>query len=130
MRKVTSEVGPRSSVWALIALPLLGVGLGAVNVAANFDLIPGSYWMAKVVGREWGWLLAGFAAAWGGKTWKSSLARALTLLVPAVATYVALDAAMIAGFSGQPYAAVAEIDWPEGFCRRDIAHLALPDAAS
>ncbi|SMC94576.1 hypothetical protein SAMN06296429_11619 [Janibacter indicus] len=96
MRKVTSEVGPRSSVWALIALPLLGVGLGAVNVAANFDLIPGSYWMAKVVGREWGWLLAGFAAAWAGKTWKSSLARALTLLVPAVATYVALDAAMIA----------------------------------
>ncbi|NOG73684.1 phosphoribosylamine--glycine ligase [Roseicella sp. DB1501] len=43
---------------------------------------------------------------------------------------IAASGATLRAARDAAYAAVAEIDWPEGFCRRDIAHLALPEAAS
>ncbi|GAA8854400.1 hypothetical protein DUHN55_46930 [Helicobacter pylori] len=87
----------RDGSWAGRALlAALGVVLGAVNVAANFGLVPGSFWLAKIVGVEWGWLLAGFAACWGGRTWREAFTRSMTLLLPAVIVYVIADAVMIA----------------------------------
>lgn len=72
---MSHEVG-RGATWLGPALlVVLGVALGAVNVAANFGLVPGSFWLAKVVGLEWGWLVAGFAACWGGRAWRESFTR-------------------------------------------------------
>lgn len=93
---MSHEVG-RDGTWLRSALLVgMGIALGAVNVAANFGLVPGSFWLAKVVGLEWGWLVAGFAACWAGRTWRASFTRALTLLLPAVLVYVIADAGMIA----------------------------------
>ncbi|MCW4600241.1 hypothetical protein ON003_00390 [Janibacter hoylei] len=94
---MSPEVGRGwTSLGSSALLVALGVALGAVNVAANFGLVPGSAWLAKVVGLEWGWLVAGFAAGWAGRTWRASFMRALTLLLPAVLVYVVADAVMIA----------------------------------
>lgn len=89
--------GGRDETWVGLALLVaLGVALGAVNVAANFGLVPGSFWLAKIVGVEWGWLIAGFAACWAGHTWRQAFTRSMTLLLPAVIVYVIADAMMIA----------------------------------
>ena len=93
---MSHEVG-RDGTWVGRALLVaLGVVLGGVNVAANFGLVPGSFWLAKIVGVEWGWLIAGFAACWGGRTWRAAFTRSMTLLLPAVIVYVIADAVMIA----------------------------------
>lgn len=92
-----SHEGGRDETWVGPALlAALGVVLGAVNVAANFGLVPGSLWLAKIVGVEWGWLIAGFAACWAGRTWREAFTRSLSLLLPAVIVYVIADAMMIA----------------------------------
>lgn len=90
------EVGRGGSWVGKALLVASGITLGAVNVAANFGLVPGSFWLAKIVGLEWGWLLAGFAACWAGRTWREAFTRSMTLLLPAVIVYVIADAMMIA----------------------------------
>lgn len=110
---MSHEVG-RGATWLGPALlVVLGVALGAVNVAANFGLVPGSFWLAKVVGLEWGWLVAGFAACWGGRAWRESFTRAMALLCPAVLVYVVGDAVMIArtvdGTPPSPAAVIIEV---------------------
>lgn len=92
-----SHAGGRDETWVGRALLVAsGTTLGAVNVAANFGLMPGSFWLAKIVGVEWGWLIAGFAACWAGRTWRGAFTRSVTLLLPAVIVYVIADATMIA----------------------------------
>lgn len=103
----------RGAAWVGRALLVSsGVALGAVNVAANFGLVPGSFWLAKLVGVAWGWLIAGFAACWAGRTWREAFARSMTLLLPAVIVYVIADAMMIArtvdGTGPTPAAVIVE----------------------
>lgn len=108
-----SHAGGRDETWVGRALLVAsGTALGAVNVAANFGLVPGSLWLAKIVGVEWGWLIAGFAACWAGRTWRGAFTRSVTLLLPAVIVYVIADATMIArtvdGPSPGPAAVIIE----------------------
>lgn len=108
-----SHAGGRDETWVGRALLVAsGTALGAVNVAANFGLVPGSFWLAKIVGVEWGWLIAGLAACWAGRTWRGAFTRSVTLLLPAVIVYVIADATMIArtvdGPSPGPAAVIIE----------------------
>jgi hypothetical protein len=79
---------PDSRRWGLLLL-VLGVAFGALNSACNHGL---SEYGAKLIGNDWGWLIAGFSAAWAGRTWKPAFGRGVTFLSAAVLAYYFSDA--------------------------------------
>ena len=89
-RKGISDLRPPARptglrVWVVLAA--FGACLGALNSVANHGAGPEYVYVAKVVGNDWTWLMAGAAGAWGGVTWRQSTTRALVLLCVAVVTY-------------------------------------------
>jgi hypothetical protein len=79
---------PDSWRWGVL-LVFLGAVFGVLNSACNHGL---SEYGAKVIGNDWGWLVAGFAVAWPGRTWKTAFGRGITFLFSAVVAYYTSDA--------------------------------------
>ena len=83
--------GLAASVPAVVALVLIGLALGTVNVLSNYGHTPAAEHVSKVVGNDWAWLTAGYLSARTATSRRSAFTRSALVLYPAVLIYYPLD---------------------------------------
>lgn len=82
----------RPPVAIVVVLVACGALFGWLTSAVNHGLGGGgAAYASKVLGTSWGWLLAGLAATWPGRSWKDGFVRGLIFYAPAVVAYYAND---------------------------------------
>ncbi|WP_425310452.1 hypothetical protein AADG42_17435 [Ammonicoccus fulvus] len=89
-----SEPAPRPRWMTVALLSGSGAAFGVLTSLVNHGFGPSPGYVSKVLGVDVGWLVAGFVAAWGGRTFGRAAARAAVFLVAAVVGYYASDSAL------------------------------------
>lgn len=79
-----------SSWRTAVVLVAGGLAFGTLNALANRGAGPD--YLAKLVGNDWGWLVAGLIACRPARSWGTALARGLGFFLPAVVAYYVNDA--------------------------------------